>query len=133
MADYSPVFSGGAVPFAATTAGAVTGGRVLAASATGVVTHAAADSTVAVGVAAHDAASGAIVTVWPLDGVVHRLEASGAIAALAGVVTDAAGKVQTAVIATNRGRHPHRHRSDDSRRFPADAERPGSPVIPEER
>jgi hypothetical protein len=100
VADYSPHYTGGVVPFTATTAGAVTGGRVLAASATGVVTHAAADSTVAVGVAAHDAASGAKVTVWPLDGCVHNLEASGAITALAGVVTDAAGQVKTAVIAT---------------------------------
>ena len=100
MADYAPVFTGGVTPWTATTAGAVTGGRVLASSATGVVTHAAADSTVAVGVAAHDAASGAQVTVWPLDGCVHRLEASGAITALAGVVTDAAGQVKTAVIAT---------------------------------
>lgn len=100
MADYSPVFAGGAVPWTATTSGAVTGGRVLAASATGTVAHAAADSTVAVGVAAHDAASGALVTVWPLDGVVHRLSATGAITALAGVVTDAAGEVKTATIAT---------------------------------
>jgi len=100
MADYQPVFSGGAVPWTATTSAGVTGGRVLAASATGTVAHAAADSTVAVGVAAHDAASGAKVTVWPLDGVVHELEASGAITALAGVVTDAAGQVKTATIAT---------------------------------
>lgn len=100
MADYTPIHTGGAVPWTAVTAGAVTGGRVLIASATGVVTHAAADATAVVGVAAHDAASGAQVTVWPLDGVVHRLEASGAITALAGVVTDAAGTVKTAVIAT---------------------------------
>jgi hypothetical protein len=100
MADYQPIVSGGAVPWTATTSAIVTGGRVLAASATGTVAHAAADSTVAVGVAAHDAASGAKVTVWPLDGVVHELEASGAITALAGVVTDAAGQVKTATIAT---------------------------------
>lgn len=100
MADYSPVYSAGVVPFTATTAGAVTGGRVLIASATGVVTHATADALTVVGVAAHDAASGAKVTVWPMDGCVHELEASGAITALAGVVTDAAGQVKTAVIAT---------------------------------
>lgn len=100
MADYSPIYAGGAVPWTATTSGAVTGGRVLAASATGTVAHAAADSAVAVGVAAHDAASGGLVTVWPLDGVVHRLSATGAITALAGVVTDAAGEVKTATIAT---------------------------------
>lgn len=100
MADYSPVFTGGVNPFTQTTGAAVTGGRVLAASATGAVTHAAADSAVVVGVAAHDAASGAKVTVWPLDGCIHELEASGAITALAGVVTDAAGQVKTATIAT---------------------------------
>jgi predicted transcriptional regulator len=100
MAEYTPVFTGGVVPFTATTSGAVTAGRVLAASATGTVAHAAADSTVAVGVAAHDAASGAKVTVWPLEGCTHLLEASGAITALAGVVTDANGQVKTATIAT---------------------------------
>ena len=100
MADYTPIFTAGVVPWTATTAGAVTGGRVLAASATGVVTHAGADSTVAVGVAAHDAASGAKVTVWPLDNCIHQLEATGAITALAGVVTDTAGQVKTATIAT---------------------------------
>lgn len=100
MADYSPVYTAGVVPFTATTAGAVTGGNVLIASATGVVTVSGADSTAAIGVAAHDAASGAKVTVWPLDGCVHELVASGAITALAGVVTDAAGQVKTATIAT---------------------------------
>ena len=100
MADYVPIFTSGSVPFTATTGGAVTAGRVLIASATGAVTHAAADATGVVGVAAHDAASGAKVTVWPLDGVVHQLEATGAITALAGVVTDAAGQVKTATIAT---------------------------------
>ncbi|MEO3929246.1 capsid cement protein [Micromonosporaceae bacterium B7E4] len=100
MADYLPVYTGGVVPFTATTSGAVTGGRVLAASATGTVAHAAADSTGVVGVAAHDAASGAKVTVWPIDNCVHELEASGAIAALAGVVTDANGQVKTATLAT---------------------------------
>jgi hypothetical protein len=100
VADYVPVYTGGANPFTQTTGAAVTGGRVVMASATGVVTHAGADSAVVVGVAAHDAASGAKVTVWPLDGCIHELEASGAITALAGVVTDAAGQVKTATIAT---------------------------------
>jgi hypothetical protein len=100
MAEYTPVFTGGAVAFTATTSAGVTAGRVVAASGNGTVAHAAADSTVAVGVAAHDAASGALLTVWPLEGVVHNLNASGAITALAGVVTDAAGQVKTATIAT---------------------------------
>jgi predicted transcriptional regulator len=100
VADYSPFYSGGAVPFTATTAGAVTGGNVLIWSAANVVTVSGADSTAVCGVAAHDAASGAKVTVWPIDGVIHNLVASGAITALAGVVSDTAGQVKTATIAT---------------------------------
>lgn len=100
MADYTPIYSVGAQPFTATTAGAVTGGNVLIWSASGVVTVSGADSTAVCGVAAHDAGSGARVTVWPLEGVVHELVASGAITALAGVVSDTAGQVKTATIAT---------------------------------
>jgi Uncharacterized conserved protein (DUF2190) len=100
MADYVPVYSGGVVPFTATTSAAVTGGRVLAVSGDGTVAHAAAGSLVAVGVAAHDAASGAPVAVWPLDRVMHELSAPGVITAAAGVVTAAAGEVATAVVAT---------------------------------
>jgi hypothetical protein len=100
MADYQPIVTGGAKPWTATTSAAVTGGRVLVESGTGTVAHAGADAADVVGVAAFDAASGAKVTVWPLDGVVHELQASGALAAGAGVVTDAAGEVKTAVIAT---------------------------------
>jgi hypothetical protein len=100
MADYQPIVTGGAKPWTATTSAGVTGGRVVAQSGNGTVAHAAADSLVAVGVAAFDAASGAKVTVWPLDGVVHELEASGALSAGAGVVTDANGQVKTATIAT---------------------------------
>lgn len=99
MPDYTPVYAG-VKPFTATTAGIVAGGNVLIWSATGVVTVSGADSTVVCGVAAHDAASGARVTVWPIEGCVHELVASGAITALAGVVTDASGQVKTAVIAT---------------------------------
>ena len=100
MADYDPFYTGGVKPFTATTSAAVTGGRVLAVSGNGTVAHAGAASTVAVGVAAHDAASGAQVSVWPIDRVVHELSAPGAITAAAGVVTAAAGEVATAVIAT---------------------------------
>jgi hypothetical protein len=100
VADYSPVYSGGVNTFTVTTGGAVTGGNVVVWSAASTVTVAGADSAVVAGVAAHDAASGAKLTVWPLDGCVHELVASGAIAALAGVVTDAAGQVKTAVIGT---------------------------------
>jgi Uncharacterized conserved protein (DUF2190) len=100
MADYQPVFEGGAKPWTATTSAGVTGGRVLVESGNGTVAMAGADAADACGVAAFDAASGAKVTVWPLDGVIHELEASGALATGAGVVTDANGTVKTAVIAT---------------------------------
>ena len=100
MADYLPIHDGGQTPFTFTTSAAVTGGRVVAVSGSGTVAHAAADSAVVVGVAAFDAASGGKVTVWPLEGCVHELEASGAITAAAGVVTDANGQVKTATIAT---------------------------------
>ena len=102
MADYQPVFSGGAVPFTATTSAAVTGGNVLAQSGNGTVQAAVTASGAAVvGVAAHDAGSGAKVAVWPLDGVVHELVATAGITQGAGVIVDAvAGQVATATIAT---------------------------------
>ncbi|MBM0277818.1 capsid cement protein [Micromonospora tarensis] len=96
MADYQPIVSGGAKPWTATTSGAVTGGRVLVESGSGTVAHAGVEAADVVGVAAFDAGSGAKVTVWPLDGVIHELEASGAIATGAGIVTDANGQVKTA-------------------------------------
>lgn len=102
MTDYTPVYSGGAVPFTQTTSAAVTGGQVLAASGNGTVAAAVtATGAVVVGVAAHDAGSGAKVTVWPLDGCIHELVATAAIAANAGVIVDAVGgQVATATIAT---------------------------------
>lgn len=100
MADYTPLYTGGVKPFTRTTSGAVTAGRVLAVSGSDTVAHAGADSTGVVGVAAFDAASGAQVTIWPIDGAVHVLAASGAVTQGAGVVTDTAGQVKTATIAT---------------------------------
>jgi hypothetical protein len=100
VADYEPVYSAGTLPFTVTTGGAVTGGNVVVWSAASTVTVSGADSAVVAGVAAHDAASGAKLTVWPMDGCVHELVASGAITVLAGVVTDTTGQVKTATIAT---------------------------------
>jgi hypothetical protein len=99
MGDYSPVYSGGAVPFTQTTSATVTGGQVLVASAAGTVGPAGAGSLVAVGVAAHDAASGAKVSVWPLTNVVHELTTTGTVTALDGVITAASGTVGTAGVA----------------------------------
>jgi hypothetical protein len=122
MTDHLPAYPTGVVPFTATTSGAGTGGRVLAVSGNGTVTHAAADSAVVVGVAAHDAGSGAQVTIWPIEICIHELEASGAITAAAGVVTDANGQVKTATIATAAAAgHPDRHRSHDRGRVAAEA------------
>lgn len=100
MGDYQPIYTGGARPRTMTTSGAVTGGRVVATSGNDTIAHAGADDATVCGVAAHDAASGGKVLVWPIEGVIHELEASGAITADAGVVTDANGQVKSATIAT---------------------------------
>jgi hypothetical protein len=100
VGDYQPVFTGGAKPRTLTASAAITGGRVVATSGSDTVAHAGADDATVAGVAAHDAASGGKVLVWPLEGVTHELEASGAIAADAGVVTDANGQVKSATLAT---------------------------------
>lgn len=99
MADYSPVFSGGTMPFTSTTSGAVIGGQVLAASGAGTVATAGVGAT-AVGVAAHDAASGVIVTVWPLTNVIHEITvvAAGTVTAADGVITAAGGTVNTSAV-----------------------------------
>lgn len=102
MADYTPVYTGGAQPFTATTSAAVVGGNVLVWSGASTVAASAAISTVVAGVAAHDAASGAKVTIWPIEGCVHELVAAAAVTAGAGITADAAGsgQVATATIAT---------------------------------
>lgn len=102
MADYLPVYiSEGVQPFTATCSADVTGGHVVVWSGAGTVAGSGADSAVVAGVAAHDAKNGGRVSVWPLEGVIHELLATGAISAGAGVVTDAAtGTVKTASIAT---------------------------------
>lgn len=99
MADYLPVFSGGAVPFSATTSAAVVGGKVLEVSGEATVAHAGAGSVKAVGVAAHDAASGAVVAVWPLTNVVHEIISPAIVGQGTGVKTAAAGEVATEGVA----------------------------------
>lgn len=98
MADYSPVYANGVLPFSSTAASAITGGTPLVAVATGTVGPAGATSALCVGIAAHDAASGARVSVWPLANVVHEVAvvAAGTVTALEGVVTGALATVQTA-------------------------------------
>lgn len=93
MADYSPIFSAGAVPWTATTSGAVTGGTLAAVSGDGTVATAGAASTVVCGVFAHDAASGAQVSIWPLDGLIHEVVLATNITAAGGVQSAASGQV----------------------------------------
>jgi hypothetical protein len=100
MSDYSPVYTGGALPLTFTAASAITGGQVVVAVATGTVGPAAGVSAVAIGVAAHDAATGARVSVWPLTNVVHEIVATGTITALDGISSAAAGIVATVAVAT---------------------------------
>src|ERR1700752_4551467 len=101
MADYSPLYSAGAVPFTVTASAGVTGGNVVVWSGSGTVANAGADSAVVAGVAAPHAVTNRKVAVWPIEGCIHELLATGAISAGAGVVTDAAaGTVKTATIAT---------------------------------
>jgi hypothetical protein len=101
MADYTPVYAGGVKPFTLTTSAAVVGGNVLVVSGAGTVAASGGASAVAIGVAAHDAASGARVTVWPLDNVIHELPvATGTVTAADGVTSSTSGGVTTAVVGT---------------------------------
>jgi hypothetical protein len=100
MADYVPIYSGGAQPFTQTPSGTVTGGQVVVASGVDTVAAAGAGSLVVVGVAGHDAASGAKVLVWPIANCIHEIVTTGTVTALDGVVTAASGTVGTAAIAT---------------------------------
>lgn len=102
MADYSPIYSGNAMPFTSTTSAIVTGGQVLIASGVGTVGPATAAAATCVGVAAHDAASGAVVTVWPLANVIHEIVvvAAATVTVADGVIAGTAGTVNTSVIAT---------------------------------
>lgn len=94
MADYLPKFKPGeAVTF--TASADVIGGRLVAVTGPRTVGPAGADSAAVVGVASVDAVSGETLTVFTRAGGVHRLTASGAIAAGAKVSSAATGKIQT--------------------------------------
>lgn len=100
VADYTPIFAGGAKPRSYTAGGTITGGQVVVLSAANTVIASAGVSIAAVGVAGQDAASGAAVTVWPFAGVTHEVVASAAIAAGAVVTSAAAGQVVGAAAQT---------------------------------
>jgi len=93
MGDYTPVVTGGAVPWTSTTSGAVTGGTLAVWSGSGTVATAGAASTIVAGVFAHDAASGAKVSVWPLEGVIHEIVSANNISAGGGIQSAASGQV----------------------------------------
>jgi hypothetical protein len=91
MADYTPVFTGGKVPFTSQTSAAVTGGQLVIPTGNSTCGPAGAAAVNVLGVAAHDAALGAKVTVWPLPGVTHEIVSTGTIAAGDRLVSGAAG------------------------------------------
>lgn len=100
MADYTPVFTGGAYPYTMTATTAVTGGQLVITSGSGGVATAGAGAANVIGVAAHDAGAAAKVTVWPIDGVTHEITSTGTIAVGDGIQSGAAGVAATAAIAT---------------------------------
>lgn len=101
MPEYTPRFKPGQ-SITSQASAAITGGRLVSVSGSGTVATSAADAATVVGVNAFDvAASGDKVTLYPLrSGGVHKLVASGAITAGAGVVSDTGGKVKSATTAT---------------------------------
>jgi len=100
VSDYTPIHSGGAVPFTSQASATTTGGQLVSVSGNLTVAPSGAASATCIGVAAHDAASGAKLTVWPLRNVTHEIVSTGTIAAGDGIASGAAGVAATAVVAT---------------------------------
>lgn len=100
MADYTPVFSTGNVPFTLQASAAITGGQVVYASGAGTVAPTAGANGAAIGVAAHDAANGAKVSVWPLVGPVHETVTPAGVTAGAALSSSTAGGVDSGTLAT---------------------------------
>lgn len=93
MADYTPVYAAGILPWTSTTSAAVTGGTLAVVSGSGTVATAGAASAIVCGVFAHDAASGAKVTVWPLEGVIHEIVTANNVTQGGGVQSAASGQI----------------------------------------
>jgi hypothetical protein len=100
MADYTPVFSAGQVPYTSTAGATIVGGQLLFASGVNAVTPTAGANGATVGVAAHDAASGATVTVWPLVGCIHETTTPAGVTAGAALSSSTAGGVDSGVLGT---------------------------------
>lgn len=100
MADYVPVYYGGAEPYTMTASATITGGQVLVASGVGTVAPSSGASGAFVGVAAHDATSGQRVTVWPIPGVVHETTTPAGVTAGAALASAASGGVDSGTLGT---------------------------------
>lgn len=92
MADYTPVQAAGHADTLTYIAGAaITGGQVLVYSAADTVIPAAGASQAVAGVAAHDAASGAPVTVFAGDAIIHETQTTAALVNAGALIQSAAG------------------------------------------
>jgi hypothetical protein len=100
VADYLPVFDGGADPFTLTAGGAIVGGRAVVLSAANTVVEGSAVSALCMGIAAFDCATGQPVTVWPLVNAIHELTTPAGVTQGQGVATSTAGGCDTIAIAT---------------------------------
>ncbi len=72
MADYTPVYENGSLPYTLTASATVTGGQVVVHTGVGTCGPSAGASGLVLGIAAHDAATNARVSVWPIAGLVHE-------------------------------------------------------------
>jgi hypothetical protein len=102
VSDYSPVYTGGVLPFTMTAGATITGGQVVFISGVSTVSPTAGANGAAVGVAAHDATSGGRVSIWPFCNVVHETTNSnaGTITAGAPITSGSSGGVDTGTLGT---------------------------------
>jgi Uncharacterized conserved protein (DUF2190) len=101
MADYTPVFAAGMLPFTSQASATVTGGQVLYASGASTVAPTAGANGAVVGVAAMDAASGAKVTIWPIArGTVHETVTPSGVTAGNALTSSTSGGVDSGTLAT---------------------------------
>jgi len=100
MADYTPVYSGGTVPFTMTAGATITGGQLVFVSGVSTVSPTAGANGAAIGVAAHDAASTARVSVWPLVGPVHETVTPAGVTAGNALTSSTSGGVDSGTLAT---------------------------------
>ena len=101
MADYTPIYAGSITPFTATAGATITGGQLVFASADATTVQPTAGANGAVvGVAAFDAASGAKVSVWPLQNIVHESVTPAGVTAGAALTSSTSGGVDSGTLAT---------------------------------